>query len=50
MEVQVGDVIQIGDQMILVLETDDDEVIFKVCTPDDPDHNFPPIYRSPQPR
>lgn len=37
LEVAVGDVIRIGDYSLLVVESQDDEVTFKICSAEDLD-------------
>ncbi len=39
MEVSVGDVIQIGDHTLLVVEAHQDEVTFKLCSVNDADYS-----------
>ena len=45
-EIQVGDVVQIGSQCVIVVETQDDEVTLKICNADDLD-DFPSEWRGP---
>lgn len=49
MDVAVGDVIRIGEHTLLVMETQGEEVTFKICSNDDFDRS-PPLRPLTQPR
>jgi hypothetical protein len=45
-DLQVGDVLQIGPHCVIVVETEDDAVTLKICNVDDLD-DFPPDWTGP---
>jgi hypothetical protein len=48
-DLQVGDVIQIGSQCVIVVDAQDDEVTLKICDAEDLDE-LPPDWKGPSRR